>query len=241
MRHARLVLFGICLAGVGLLAPHLGEYPLRVLLVMGIEVIMVASMALSNGFTGVFSLGHAGFIALGAIVGLPPVFQFLSHVPPWDRMANTRLIWLLGLAVAVVAAYGADAVLVAERPGRRRVQLPGQGHHRLQPDSPERPGLLGRRGHQSSADQRRGPRAGPRHATAAARRRAGRAGLVRGTLRQGGDRCRGARRRRDRGAGWCGRGRAAAWSRGRRECRGCGRSGGGAGWGRRFRVWRVPG
>jgi hypothetical protein len=66
-----------------------------------------------------------GLIALSAIVGLPPVFQFLSHVPPFDRMANTRLIWLLGLAVAVVAAYGADAVLAAERPGRRILAVCG--------------------------------------------------------------------------------------------------------------------
>jgi branched-chain amino acid transport system permease protein len=36
------------------------------MLVMGINVIMVASIVLSNGFTGVFSLGYVGFIALGA-------------------------------------------------------------------------------------------------------------------------------------------------------------------------------
>lgn len=66
MRFGRVVLFGVALALVGLFVPHLGEYPLRVVLVMGIEIVVVVSMALSNGFTGVFSLGHVGFMALGA-------------------------------------------------------------------------------------------------------------------------------------------------------------------------------
>jgi len=59
-----------------------------------------------------------GVIGISAAVGLPPVFQLLSHLPPFDRMANTRLIWVIGLAVAVLAAYGTDRLL-AERPSRR--------------------------------------------------------------------------------------------------------------------------
>ena len=33
---------------------------------LGIFLILVLSLNLSNGFTGVFSLGHIGFMALGA-------------------------------------------------------------------------------------------------------------------------------------------------------------------------------
>jgi hypothetical protein len=58
-----------------------------------------------------------GVIGLSAAVGLPRVFQLLSHLPPFYRMANTRLIWLIGLAVAVLAAFGTDRLL-AERPSR---------------------------------------------------------------------------------------------------------------------------
>ena len=60
-----------------------------------------------------------GLIGVSAAVGLPPIYQLLSHLPPFDRMANTRLIWLIGLAAAVLAAYGTDALLSAERPGPR--------------------------------------------------------------------------------------------------------------------------
>jgi branched-chain amino acid transport system permease protein len=46
----------------------LPNYIERVMIVMVINVILVASLGLSNGFTGVFSLGHPGFVALGAYV-----------------------------------------------------------------------------------------------------------------------------------------------------------------------------
>jgi hypothetical protein len=60
-------------------------------------------------------------IGLSAAVGLPPVYQVLAHLPPFDQMANTRLIWVLGLAVAVLAAFGTDRLLAAERPGGRAI------------------------------------------------------------------------------------------------------------------------
>jgi branched-chain amino acid transport system permease protein len=69
VKYARLV---VALALIGLLAglgPHvLPEYWVRVLIVLGINIILVSSLGLSNGFTGVFSLGHPGFVALGAYV-----------------------------------------------------------------------------------------------------------------------------------------------------------------------------
>ena len=113
MRYARLVLFAAAMVAVGVLAPHLGEYPLRVVIVMGIEVIMVASMALSNGFTGVFSLGHVGFIALGAyssaILSLPVTVKhaYLRDLPGF--LAHFSLPFLpatlIGGALCVVVAF----------------------------------------------------------------------------------------------------------------------------------------
>ena len=38
----------------------------RIVIIIGINVILVVSLNLSNGFTGVFSLGHIGFMAIGA-------------------------------------------------------------------------------------------------------------------------------------------------------------------------------
>jgi branched-chain amino acid transport system permease protein len=41
-------------------------YPLRILTLAGINVMLAVSLNLISGFTGQFSLGHAGFMAIGA-------------------------------------------------------------------------------------------------------------------------------------------------------------------------------
>ena len=88
---------------------------------MGIFVILVLSLNLSNGFTGVFSLGHIGFMALGAytsaILTLPlrEKQSYLPNLPAWlsgvhlDARAGTFPVGFLlatliaGALVAVVA------------------------------------------------------------------------------------------------------------------------------------------
>lgn len=49
------------------------------LLIVGINVIMSVSLNLINGYTGQFSLGHAGFMAVGAYVGVVLTTNF--HAP----------------------------------------------------------------------------------------------------------------------------------------------------------------
>ncbi len=67
MKYSRLIIALGALLVFTLLAPMvLPQYLVRVLIVMGINIILVSSLGLSNGFTGVFSLGHVGFMALGA-------------------------------------------------------------------------------------------------------------------------------------------------------------------------------
>jgi branched-chain amino acid transport system permease protein len=68
---------------------YLDNYVLDVLIRIGIAIILAVSLNLINGITGQFSLGHAGFMALGAYTGgvllkhyqhqihgvlLPPIF-----------------------------------------------------------------------------------------------------------------------------------------------------------------------
>ena len=43
-----------------------GSYYESVLILFFINVILAASLNLTNGITGIFSLGHAAFMALGA-------------------------------------------------------------------------------------------------------------------------------------------------------------------------------
>src|SRR5262249_35677111 len=44
----------------------LNPYQFQILMLCGINVILAVSLNLINGFTGQFSIGHAGFMAVGA-------------------------------------------------------------------------------------------------------------------------------------------------------------------------------
>lgn len=61
-----LILIGVILLAVLVCNLTLDAYKIRILNLCFINVILALSMNLVNGFTGLFSLGHAGFIALGA-------------------------------------------------------------------------------------------------------------------------------------------------------------------------------
>ncbi len=60
---------GLALALQLLVQPAAGAFPSKVLVDIGINVILAVSLTLVNGFTGQFSIGHAGFMALGGYVG----------------------------------------------------------------------------------------------------------------------------------------------------------------------------
>jgi branched-chain amino acid transport system permease protein len=82
---------------------------------LGIFLILVLSLNLSNGFTGVFSLGHVGFMALGAyasaILTLPlrEKQEYLPNLPNW--LAGMHFDFRLGLfplgflIATVIAAF----------------------------------------------------------------------------------------------------------------------------------------
>ena len=62
-----LVLVAAGLALLELLADHgLNAYFARILLLIGINMVLAVSLNLITGFTGQFSLGHAGFMGIGA-------------------------------------------------------------------------------------------------------------------------------------------------------------------------------
>jgi len=69
-------------------------YIIRILNLCGIYVILGVSLNLINGFTGQFSLGHAGFMAIGAYVSA------LLYMSPELKEVNyfiTPLIWPLSV------------------------------------------------------------------------------------------------------------------------------------------------
>lgn len=67
-RHPKILLFVALLACAALstFAGKVSPYYYDVIIGIGINIILAASLNLINGYTGQFSLGHAGFMAVGA-------------------------------------------------------------------------------------------------------------------------------------------------------------------------------
>src|SRR6202142_4353186 len=61
---------------VSLFAGRINSYVLFVLYYIGINIILAVSLNLINGYTGQFSLGHAGFMAVGAYTAAVITNQF---------------------------------------------------------------------------------------------------------------------------------------------------------------------
>ncbi|QAT60609.1 branched-chain amino acid ABC transporter permease [Acidilutibacter cellobiosedens] len=81
----------------------LDPYKLRILNLCGIYVVLGLSLNLINGFTGLFSLGHAGFMAIGAyttaLLTMPPAMKemnfFMQPIVPF--LANVEWPFLQAL------------------------------------------------------------------------------------------------------------------------------------------------
>jgi len=67
-RVLKTILILAVLVAVNVLLPKLvpNSYFLRIVMLCGINIILAVSLNLVNGFTGQFSIGHAGFMAIGA-------------------------------------------------------------------------------------------------------------------------------------------------------------------------------
>jgi branched-chain amino acid transport system permease protein len=66
--------------GVSLASSQIDEYFLDILLNVGINVTLAVSLNLVNGHTGQFSLGHAGFMAVGAYGASIVTLQLGDHL-----------------------------------------------------------------------------------------------------------------------------------------------------------------
>ncbi|MDI6711067.1 MAG: branched-chain amino acid ABC transporter permease [Bacillota bacterium] len=100
-----LVLLFVSLA---VLNAFLSPYHMRIVNLIGINIALVVSLNLTNGFCGVFSLGHAGFMAVGAyvsaILSLPLTKKalILPDLPSW--LGNIELAFLPSLVIGGLAA-----------------------------------------------------------------------------------------------------------------------------------------
>lgn len=133
---ARYALLGIGLVALGLFLLFADQtfngYRLQLVTLVAINAIIAVSLALTSGFTGVFSLGQIGFYAIGAYVGalltIPPRWKgddVLPGLPGW--LAGVDLTgWhpQLALFVACVAG-GSVAAVVAAIVGAPLMRLSG--------------------------------------------------------------------------------------------------------------------
>ncbi len=127
---AGVVVPSLCAIGVGTLmqfgvGPVLGDYWTSVGVQVGIAVMLAVSLNIVNGFTGQFSIGHAGFFAIGAYIGAGVSYygalliwndaSAMAHGAP--LVWNNSKSWLFGagewlmiggaiLGACVAAAFG---------------------------------------------------------------------------------------------------------------------------------------
>lgn len=85
-----------------LLEDRLDNYFYQVLILIGINIILAVSLNLINGITGQFSLGHAGFLAVGAYTA--GIVLKHTHVPPGfaGSLAYLGMLLASGAAAALV-------------------------------------------------------------------------------------------------------------------------------------------
>ena len=104
----------LTLVVLAILNSVLGKFQARIFNLCGIYVILALGMNLINGFVGLFSLGHAGFMAVGAytsaLLTMPRIDKemnfFLEPIAPW--LLNVQVSFPVALLIAgIFAAFAA--------------------------------------------------------------------------------------------------------------------------------------
>src|SRR4029077_18550888 len=103
---------GLALAGTllglvvrNVLLPRVtNPYYFQVLMLIGINIVLAVSLNLVNGFTGQFSIGHAGFMAVGAYTSA--MFTFKLGVPMVASMHGVPQPVAQGIALFMALVAG---------------------------------------------------------------------------------------------------------------------------------------
>src|ERR1043165_4873359 len=84
----------------------------RIIVLMGVNIILAVSLNIINGHAGQFSLGHAGFMAVGAYFSAFLTFFYFS--PYVDKLGDSGTrVWIVRnalLLVSVLAGGGLAAI-----------------------------------------------------------------------------------------------------------------------------------
>src|SRR5438045_5199432 len=123
------IFVGVLLAlayGLGVLQFPGVAYYNRILIMIGINITLAVSLNIINGHAGQFSLGHAGFMAVGAyFAAYLTVYYFGPYV---EKMAEgTKQAWIAqnGLLLFAVLAGGVVAAIAGYLVGLPSLRLRG--------------------------------------------------------------------------------------------------------------------
>lgn len=107
-RGGLILLFLCVLYGVNLFVSlYINDYVAEIIRLCGLAIIMAVSLNIVNGLTGQFSIGHAGFMSIGAYTGASIIYWVVMAQSPTGNTHTPSLLWLL-LAMAgggVAAAF----------------------------------------------------------------------------------------------------------------------------------------
>src|SRR2546422_6171031 len=124
IRHAKTFLLGALALSflVSLGANHINSYWLFIAYDIGINIILAVSLNLINGYTGQFSLGHAGFMAIGAYVS---AYLSTEHSTTFFKAFGTNFFSIALLFIGVLIAGGLVASVAGLIVGVPSLRLKG--------------------------------------------------------------------------------------------------------------------
>lgn len=113
------VVLGVLLVLQGAVPRFLGPYANHIFLLAGINIILAVSLTLINGITGQFSLGHAGFMAVGAYGSAAFTFYVGPQILARAQSAAVANLAIVLIALVIAAITAGIAGLIVGLPSLR--------------------------------------------------------------------------------------------------------------------------
>jgi len=102
------------------------RYYNRILVIMGINITLAVSLNIINGHAGQFSLGHAGFMAVGAYsAAFLTVYYFGPYVEKMPEGSTQQVVWQNVLLVVAVLAGALTSAIAGYIVGLPSLRLRG--------------------------------------------------------------------------------------------------------------------
>src|SRR5688572_23501881 len=98
------------------------NYTRRIILLIGVSIVAAVSLQLINGTSGQFSLGHAGFMAVGAYLAAYPM---KTHAMGGTNPLAVLMFYVgIGLVIAIAGALLLAIFLLIRKSARLHAQAP---------------------------------------------------------------------------------------------------------------------